>query len=421
MTLFTSSTATTSLLILLGCCSLFYIGQFLIEQKRTISESSFPLEYSPTTLFALNASEMRESVHELSKPSAWQVTDRPFCTRDQIVEGKWVDTQLEEPPYITPTVHLRCYPKEAYTEGIWNTYKWSPNDKTSRKCEFTKWRSQTFCTMLQQATVMIAGDSLSWEHYSSLVQLLGLHTHQGYQHQSHELQMNVGQTVCDGNTRIVYRRDDKLQNLTAAIAHDFPTVLVLNRGAHYVNDTELLQDIRHNIKEVQTWLYDCEALDVKCHFYWRTSVPGHPHCSANEKPAKSLAEMEARVAEMSNYDNHTINYHWYDYQHQNLLVLKELQASELPYQIIDAYPINMLRPDEHRSHQGDCLHNCYPGKQDVYNQLLLHFLRMERTTQDVDQHIKVSHALGRTVNFTTPYDPDATEAARKVRAGEARR
>jgi hypothetical protein len=53
--------------------------------------------------------------------------------------------------------------------------------------------------------------------------------------------------------------------------------------------------------------------------------------------------------------------------------------------IIDAYELNMLRPDEHRAHQADCLHNCYPGKMDVYNQLLLHHLTMQRTAEDVQQ------------------------------------
>jgi hypothetical protein len=45
----------------------------------------------------------------------------------------------------------------------------------------------------------------------------------------------------------------------------------------------------------------------------------------------------------------------------------------------------MLRPDEHRAHQTDCLHNCYPGKMDVYNHLLLHHLTMQRTVEDVQQ------------------------------------
>ena len=75
-----------------------------------------------------------------------------------------------------------------------------------------------------------------------------------------------------------------------------------------------------------------------------------------------------------------------DYQRQNNLILEILRQGlgDDGFEILDAYYLNVLRPDEHRAHQGDCLHNCYPGKMDVYNQLLLHYLRAQRTADDVD-------------------------------------
>ena len=54
---------------------------------------------------------------------------------------------------------------------------------------------------------------------------------------------------------------------------------------------------------------------------------------------------------------------------------------------MDAYYLNVLRPDEHRAHQKDCLHNCYPGKMDVYNRLLLHYVRMRRSRYDTQRQI----------------------------------
>lgn len=110
------------------------------------------------------------------------------------------------------------------------------------------------------------------------------------------------------------------------------------------------------------------------------------------------------IADRSLYNNRTLGYHWFDYQHQNLLVeeflKKELvlkhspameQTQEVDHynelQILDAYYLNVLRPDEHRAHQGDCLHNCYPGKMDVYSRLLLHYLLGQRTQQDIDDLI----------------------------------
>ena len=95
--------------------------------------------------------------------------------------------------------------------------------------------------------------------------------------------------------------------------------------------------------------------------------------------------MEATVNDLKNYDNVTIHYHWYDFQHQNLLMVDHLKRAGLDFEVIDAYYINILRPDEHRVQSGDCLHNCYPGKMDVYNQLLLHYLRQQRTEQDIER------------------------------------
>jgi hypothetical protein len=154
---------------------------------------------------------------------------------------------------------------------------------------------------------------------------------------------------------------------------------------------------------------------MKCHFFWRTSVPGHPECGTFPKPVNDLALMEERVANLAFYNNRSINFHWYDYQHQNELVLKEIEKAGIEYNIIDAYYLNMLRPDEHRAHQDDCLHNCYPGKMDVYNQLMLHFLRMNRSKSDVKKAESVAKANHWPIDETTVYDPEATEAARKIR------
>jgi hypothetical protein len=159
-------------------------------------------------------------------------------------------------------------------------------------------------------------------------------------------------------------------------------VLVLNRGAHWVNDTRTLNEFRGQIEEIRAWQDKCDEYDMKCHFFWRTSVPGHPGCGNYSEPVNDIGAMESLIYNLDNYNDHTITYHWYDYQKQNQLFLRELDASGLRYEVIDGYDLNILRPDLHRSHQGDCLHNCYPGKMDVYNQLLLHFLKMQRSIED---------------------------------------
>jgi hypothetical protein len=367
---------------------------------------------------------VNQTVVEEQENTPWYRLD--LCRRDEIIDGRWVPERLDRPPYIPTVVHLRCYPRSSfYSEKGWNSYRWVPfNSETGEgdQCDFGKWRQETYCAVLKHATVMIAGDSLSWEHYASLVQLLGVHTHQGYQHQSRELRTNIGQAVCSGKSRVVYRRDDRLTQLHHALLENetsIPQVLVLNRGAHYDNDTVLMENLRANFAVVEKWQDRCDELGIKCHFFWRTSVPGHPECWNDTKPVNDKAAMEARIGNLSLYDEKKIKYHWYDYQHQNELVEKELKSRGIRHRILDAYHLNVLRPDEHRAHQGDCLHSCYPGKMDVYSRLMLHYLRGDRTATDIDILKAVSKEQGWDTNITTFYDKNATveAAAKRVAAG----
>lgn len=305
-----------------------------------------------------------------------------LCTRSQIQDGQWVPVELDSPPYISKTTHLRCYPLEFYEKKPWRTWDWLPSDPS---CTLSDWNESDLCRLLRYATVSVIGDSLNWEMYSSLLQLLGRRVLQSSQHKSKTERRNHVQMAC-GRTKFVWRNDPRLENITDSIQTDFPTVLILNRGAHFQNDSTLLPAIRRNIEEVRDWFEFCQRQrNTKCHFFWRTTVPGHPGCENFTEPVNNIESMEFRVANLELYNNQSINFHWYDYHHQNKLVLKLLEESGLEFQVIDAYELNMRRPDEHRAQQGDCLHNCYPGKMDVYNQLLLHYLKMQRSQADTDR------------------------------------
>jgi hypothetical protein len=381
----------TFLLPLCGISSLFlvtrrlgeYVGfhvqtdfdHVIVYDAKGIYNSSLPL----TPKIQAHASNNRSSGSHV----ALNAGEGRLCSRDEIETGSWVPVRLNKPPYVSKTLHLRCYPHAEYTQGHWDTYDWKPESN----CKFAQWKRQGFCSILKRATVLVIGDSLSWEHYSSMSQLLGLRIHQNSQHESKLNQHNLVQMACKDQVRLVFRRDDLLTNLTDAIDKNFPQVIVINRGSHYVNDTRLISGMEKNIQELNDWRDRCKSMNMTCHLLWRTSVPGHPLCDRVNftKPSNNLLEMEAWISNRSNYDNHTIGYHWYDYKHQNELILNMLEHSlKFNYDVIDAYNINILRPDEHRAHQSDCLHNCYPGKMDVYSRLLLHFLNRRRTPGDVD-------------------------------------
>jgi hypothetical protein len=392
------------------------------DLQQVTSSSHYHEPRPPVDLtFTLSEHDADTSLQTTKQPPP---PPMPFCSREEIIQGKWVPVWLPKAPYITPVTHLRCHPKEYYQQSPFPSYEWvvansiteKKNDydddsSASHPCLFSSFSPISFCQMTQHAHILIAGDSLSWEHYSSLVQLLGVQTHQGFQHQSKAFSQPIGHAVCDGNTKVWYYRDDKLQKLhemlvptTAttnnnsqllpnALNNEFtsglvPNILVLNRGAHYTNDTALVDDLRtKTFPAVQRWLQRCREIygEQHCHFLWRTSVPGHAKCDSNqtmfEKPLNRLSTVEAHIQRLSNYNERSINYHWQDYQHQNKLVINLLQEffpeskDSKNMMILDGYYLNVLRPDEHRAHQGDCLHNCYPGKMDVYSRWLLHAIQ----------------------------------------------
>ena len=310
---------------------------------------------------------------------------RPLCTRNQIRHGSWLPVDLERPPYVSYTKHLRCFPLDHYKQKPFKYWDWQPIDTS---CQLSPWESSDLCQLLPFATVSIIGDSLSWEMFSSLLQLLGARVYQKSQHESKSKNENHVMMACNGRTKFVWRNDARLNKVQDSIEKDFPTVLILNRGPHYENDTVLMSDLEETFIEVADWLEACERRNMKCHFFWRTSVPGHPGCENFSEPVNDIEEMEAMISNFSLYNNRSIDYHWYDFQHQNMLILAALQKTGLPHEVIDGYELNVLRPDGHRSHQDDCLHNCYPGKMDVYNQLLLHYVKMQRSREDAEDLVK---------------------------------
>jgi hypothetical protein len=347
--------------------------------------------------------------------SPWYVPN--LCRRNQIIEGRWVPVHLKRPPYYPPSNNTSCGgAKVLYSPKGYDTYRYVPNDSAmvggssnstnssnQSACHFTPWNKDMFCEVAKYATILIVGDSLSWEHYTSLIHLLGIRATHMYSRMSKDFDTNIGHAVCDGLARIVYRRDDSLTRIRHALLENLthiPQVLVLNRGAHYVEDDQYLVELNSTLDVVEEWLGRCDQLQIKCHFFWRTTVPGHINCRTFKHPVNDKATMEAHIANLSLYSPKELAFHWYDFQHQNLLAEAELlKRRTIRNRILDGYHINVLRPDHH----SDCLHSCCPGKMDVYPQLMLHYLRGDRSVEDVQRLHTVFDENRWNVNVTTEY------------------
>eukprot|EP00980_Cylindrotheca_fusiformis_P025423 scaffold13682_cov102-Cylindrotheca_fusiformis.AAC.1 len=321
----------------------------------------------------------------------------PFCNRSQLQQGRWVESN------VTPVYDLHneaCYNSD-YNGA--DSYDWEPHDHRRRSCLFEPWDAAKFCSLLKGAPILFVGDSLTFEHYVTLVNGLGGITRKAQQMVSFRRHITIVQSVCDHHqTFVMFRRDDSLSRLGRYLKETFPVVLVLNRGAHYEPDEKLLPDLERTFLEVEAWQRQCKEYGIKCHFFWRTTVPGHPDCRNFTEPVNNLTLIEELVAS----SGMATNFHWPEFKHQNELVLDTLEnKTNLDYQVIDAYYSNILRPDQHARpviingwKTIDCLHSCSPGKVDVYNRFLWHSLIQTRTIEDVRALEQFSFLWNRTSN-----------------------
>lgn len=339
--------------------------------------------------------------YKKEKSLSLQPKERPQCSRSQLQKGQWIKTNETTIP---SNAQDFCRNSHYLTEGNSINYEWEQDDY--RTCEFGKWDADKFCSLVKGATIMIVGDSLSFEHYVNIMLSLGRnHTHslQHLQHLSAGKKMMLVQDVCSNRQTaqpayVTYRRDDDLKNLGSMLEETFPIILILNRGAHYVQDDTLLSDLQDTFLHVQNWQTKCKQYGIRCHFFWRTTVPGHPGCKTFTEPVNNLTQME----EMVSIHNKTRNYHWAEFKGQNMLVLNELQkwSSRIDYQVIDAYSVNIFPPDQHRTPNRDCLHSCdSSGKVQVYNRFMLHYLSGSRTLKDIQILQDFQHPWNRTTNI----------------------
>lgn len=328
----------------------------------------------------------------------------PLCSREQLKEGKWVPATWHRPPYKPKAA--KCNYDDDFLQKPWETYEWEPtdmaavdakssgdNDNNNNACTFEMFDPHEFCKLAANKTISIVGDSLSYEHLASLVHWLGgfVKTFKIWPPKKRNNKIWFHEKVCNGTVQLHFKSTRYLESLTDVtsmgnITNDGqvypPTdVLVINRGAYFKPDEEVMEGIEQNLKELQVWQDTCRDAGRDCHLLYRTSVPGVTKCWEFDKPSTNLTEMEDRIGMYGNNSlwSHAMKtFHWGDFKRQNHLVLDAFRKTNLTYDVIDGYEILMLRPDAHVGLNADCMHNCEPGKLIVYNQLLMHFMMIRR-------------------------------------------
>jgi hypothetical protein len=126
-------------------------------------------------------------------------------------------------------------------------------------------------------------------------------------------------------------------------------VLILNRGAHYEDDTAYL----HALSQLWRLTHSSPKL-----VFFRNTPHGHVECDKYETPGEA-----SHTGEMP--------YHWGDFHRQNMLAKAVIEGQGMVY--LDVAALTRLRRDQHRgwapTNAGDCLHYCAPGPVDYWLQM----------------------------------------------------
>ncbi|CAB9508411.1 expressed unknown protein [Seminavis robusta] len=221
---------------------------FLEGQLDRLREASVvrQLSMNDLVLHSVNATTLVED----DGPS----TKTNFCSFAEVEEGQWVKKLYPEPHYLPASRHKQC--PNALPGQNWTTWEWHP----SASCEFARFDVDRFCQLAQNQTIAFVGDSITLDMYLSVTHLLGVPMALPPPRMGHV--KLISQVCKTQNVTLIGQRDyflKLIQDVATSKEHNVPNVLVLNRGAHYVDDNLLLHDMNNTvIPHILNWHQQCQ-------------------------------------------------------------------------------------------------------------------------------------------------------------------
>jgi hypothetical protein len=134
------------------------------------------------------------------------------------------------------------------------------------------------------------------------------------------------------------------------IRRDDISIVVLNRGAHYVPDRQLYTELNETFSYLTRHFPDVTVI-------YRDSPSGHPGCRMD-------FNVTPRAKATLNYASEDYNwkYNWHNFDSQNTLTKKLIETHYPHIVFMDVSHMTSRRPDGH----SDCLHYCIPGPIDAW-------------------------------------------------------
>jgi len=338
---------------------------------------------------------------------------KELCNRLDIRHGKWVH-KLNSKNESAEAATMPMYAQNIVGANINqnydacnapNLYQWQVAERKNENdssCEFQQeFNSELFCDLMKNSVILFIGDSITWEMYASLVHLTdGSNVTKIVHNRAIQRKIAIVVNVCGNNhVTLIYRWNKHLMKEGTSVAIEnilketFPTMIVLNTGAHYQPNNSYHDNIDHALHLIGSWQEMCQNRNLPCPFFWRTTPPGIFNCKNFVRPVNNITMMEEYVASNPLYN-------WEKIRHQNRIALQRLESSRLAsYHIIDAYEVGIQRPELQVSSE-DCMHHCQPAVADTYNTIMLHYLQANRTLEDISKLAAYEYPFNRTTNIS---------------------
>lgn len=263
--------------------------------------------------------------------------------------------------------HHFCHNRNNATEKVraieMLKWTWKPSGCAMQQFEVENFLNSYLSS--DSHNLLFVGDSITQEHYVSLVCMLWDHllrvedslTYQA----SSESFMEVHQLKT--GAKIIFIRDDHLierpehdeyrasvpmfQSWQEVVLSLHPSCIIMNTGAHGTYNNTDMEDIASNVVSFLRQHFTGK-------FLYRETINGHDKCDQFDAPSSYAPKS---------------HYNWGRFDRYNAIWRRHVMNESSKWAIIPAAPIN-ARPDAHSIPPIDCLHTCLPGPMDLLNDFL---------------------------------------------------
>ncbi|KAH8554133.1 hypothetical protein BGW37DRAFT_483575 [Umbelopsis sp. PMI_123] len=296
---------------------------------------------------------------------------------DCFTQGSWVysPTPRELLIHLQESLYSKCdkrYERDlkATDTSEWQVrnelkYIWIPVDRS--QCPLRPVDKSNWCDIMNSRHILLVGDILQFQMHELLLDSF----RDGPAVCYGELNCKDHTLCSEPELRLRYLRNDILSVgrknpevqgghpemrvvqwpwVTSNIIGKYP-VLILNRGASYVDDNVFRTQLIETIRVIRSAEMDHLII-------YRSTPIGHPDCDSAAGP------LDAKLTESELQD---LPYHWGDFKRQNLIAKEIVQAAGGVF--IDVAQMTDLRPDGHIGGQ-DCMRYCIPGPLDAWVDIL---------------------------------------------------